>query len=79
MAAGPDVWQILRVVRNVDVKGEAAITQSAEWLGLAPEQVDLAVRYYSEYPDEVDRWIERVDEEARRAQQQWERRQGALA
>lgn len=62
---GPDVWEILRVVRNVDVKGEAAITQSAEWLGLAPEQVDLAVRYYSEYPDEVDRWIERVDEEAR--------------
>lgn len=67
------------MVRNVDVKGEAAITQSAEWLGLAPEQVDLAVRYYSEYPDEVDRWIERVDEEARRAQQQWERRQGASA
>lgn len=67
------------MVRHVDVKGEAAITQSAEWLGLAPEQVDLAVRYYSEYPDEVDRWIERVDEEARRAQQQWERRQGALA
>lgn len=44
-----------------------------------PELIDIAVRDYSEYPDEVDRWIDHVDEEARRAQQIWERRQDALA
>jgi hypothetical protein len=79
LAAGPDVWEIIRVVRNVEAGGEAAVTEAAEWLSLAREQVDIAVRYYSEYPDEVDRWIDRVDEEARRAQQIWERRQDALA
>ena len=79
LAAGPDVWEIIRVVRNVEGSGEAAVTQAAEWLRLAREQVDIAVRYYSEYPDDVDRWIDRVDEEARRAQQIWERRQDTLA
>jgi hypothetical protein len=79
LAAGPDVWEIIRMVRNVEARGEAAVTEAAEWLGLAREQVDIAVRYYSEYPDDVDRWIDRVDEEARRAQEIWERRQDALA
>lgn len=79
LAAGPDVWEIIRVVRNVEGSGEAAVEQAAEWLGLAREQVDIAVRYYSEFPDEIDRWIDRVEAEARRAQQIWERRQDALA
>lgn len=79
LAAGPDVWDIVRVVRNVEGSGETAVTQAADWLGLARGQIDIAVRYYSEYPDEVDRWIDHVDEEARRAQQIWERRQDALA
>ncbi len=79
LAAGPDAWEIIRVVRNVKGSGEAAVGQAAEWLGLSREQVDIAVRYYSEYPDEIDRWIDRVDEEARRAQQIWDRRQDALA
>ncbi|MEX2618926.1 MAG: hypothetical protein WD250_01785 [Egibacteraceae bacterium] len=79
LAAGPDVWEVMRVVRNVEGSGEAAVTEAAEWLSLAREQIDSAVRYYSEYPDEVDRWIDRVDEEARRAQQIWQRRQDALA
>lgn len=79
LAAGPDVWEVIRVVRNVEGSGEAAVTEAAAWLSLAREQIDSAVRYYSEYPDEVDRWIDRVDEEARRAQQIWERRQDALA
>lgn len=79
LAAGPDVWEIIRVVRNVEGSGEAVVGQAAEWLGLTREQVDIALRYYGEYPDEVDRWIDHVDEEARRAQQIWERRQDALA
>jgi hypothetical protein len=79
LAAGPDVWEIIRVVRNVEGRGEAAVTQAAEWLGLTREQIDIAVRYYSEYRHEVDRWIDRVDDEARQAQQLWERRQDALA
>jgi hypothetical protein len=79
LAAGPDVWEIIRVVRNVESSGEAAFTEAAEWLSLPREQIDIAVRYYSEYLDEIDRWIDRIDDEARRAQQIWERRQDALA
>lgn len=79
LAAGPDVWEVIRVVRNVDVTGESAVKAAAEWLGIRRDLVDIAVRYYSEYGDEVDRWIDQVDDEARRSQQMWERRQDALA
>lgn len=75
LATGPDAGEIMRVVRNVEGSGETAVTSAADWHGLAREQVDTAVRYCSEYPDEVDRWIDHVDEEARRAEQIWERRQ----
>lgn len=79
LEAGPDVWEVIRVVRNVEATGEEVVTKAAQWLGVPRQQVDIAVRYYSEYGDEVDRWIDRVDQEARRAQQMWERRQDTLA
>jgi hypothetical protein len=79
LAAGPDVWEVIRVVRNVEGTGEAAVREAAEWLSLAREQVDIAVRYYSEYGDEIDEWIDNVDEEARKEHTMWERRRDALA
>jgi hypothetical protein len=57
LVAGPDVWEIVGALRAVEVKGEARITALADRLGLAAPQVRAAVRYYAEYPDEIDDWI----------------------
>ena len=39
VAHGPDVWQIMPVVSNVEGTGERAIEQAAAWLELTPDQV----------------------------------------
>jgi hypothetical protein len=76
---GPDVWEVIRVVRNVEATGDQAIEEAAQWLGLRRQQVDVALAYYAEYTGEIDDWIARLDEEAARARAIWERRQSALA
>ena len=40
--------------------------------------IRIAVRYYAKFPDEVDRWITRVDEEAERLEQTLERERSLL-
>lgn len=76
---GPDVWEVVRVLRNVEATGDQAVEEAARWLGLRREQVEVALRYYAEYTEEIDDWIARLDEEAARARTIWERRQSALA
>ena len=76
---GPDVWEVIRVVRNAPESGEASIRAAAEWLGLLPRRVEAAVSYYADYRDEIDAWIDRVDREAAEAEAAWQRRRAALA
>lgn len=67
LAGGPDVWEVVRVVRDVETPGEAAIAKTAKLVGLAVHQVRTAARYYQESIDEVDAWIAEVDREAEEA------------
>ena len=78
LAAGPDVWEVARLFRGIEARGEAAVRQAAELTGLAPEQVRFVLRYYADYPDEIDGWIGRVDEEAALAEEAWRREQKLL-
>ena len=47
-------------------------------MGVSPEKIRSAVRYYAEYPDEIDRWITAVEEEADRLEQALERERRLL-
>ncbi len=78
LAEGPDVWEVIRVLRNVQASAERAIDEAAQWLGLRRDQVEAALRYYAEYAVEIDDWIQRLDEEATRTHAIWQRRQSAL-
>jgi hypothetical protein len=78
LASGPDVWQVVQAVR-ASGRGEAAIRAAAEWAALSEAQVRTAVRYYSEFPDEIDERIRRNVEEADSAEAAWRREQDALA
>jgi hypothetical protein len=64
---GPDVWEVIRVVRNVEATGGRAVKEAAQWLGLGRDRVEAALSYYAEHGPEIDDWIARVDEEADRA------------
>ncbi|MGA7704021.1 MAG: hypothetical protein WB998_03890 [Solirubrobacteraceae bacterium] len=79
LAGGPDVWEVIDIIRDSDLSGEPAVVHAGEWLDLSSERVRAAVRYYSHYPDEVDARIERNRARADMAEADWRREQAALA
>lgn len=57
---------------------EQRAARTAELTGLKREQV-VAAACYAEYPDEIYDWIQRVDEEAGRADARWQRTRQLLS
>ena len=51
----------------------------AERIGLSEAKVRTAIRYYSEYPDEIDSWIAANDAEAERLEAAFARERELLA
>ncbi len=76
---GPDVWEVARVIRDVAERGEPLIDTVVELTGLMPHQVQAALGYYAEHREEIDEWIQRVDDEAERAEAAWLREHELLA
>ena len=64
LAGGPDVWEIIGALRTVPEKGETRVVTLADRLGLSEARVRGAIRYYTEYPTEIDAWIAANDAEA---------------
>jgi hypothetical protein len=79
LAGGPDIWQVMSAIRASGLSGDAAVQAAADWGSLSVGQVRTAVRYYSEYPDDIDERIRRNVEEADAAEAAWRREQNALA
>jgi uncharacterized protein (DUF433 family) len=70
-----DVAQVIETVRHSDNSTEAA----AEYLSIPESWVRASVRYYADFPEEVDQWLERVRAIAEREEDAWRRAQAALA
>ena len=71
LAYGPDVWEVVKVLREVDERGPIAIAAAAEILSLDVSRVTLAVDYYSDYQEEIDAEITAADEASARAEHAW--------
>lgn len=78
LAAGPDVWEVISLFQEFEAPREDAIRRTAEWSSLTSQQVRVALSYYAEFPDEIDNWIQRNDEEAHIAKARWRREQALL-
>lgn len=78
VVGGPDVWQVIAAIRSAPERGNALIDAIAERTGVRPERIRIAIRYYAEYPDEVDRFIAMVEEEAEQLEDVLEREQRLL-
>jgi hypothetical protein len=79
LAEGPDVWQVIGVLKGSNKKREAAIRHATEWLDIRPDQVRAAVSFYGQHQREIDEWIRRNDDEAEAAEAAWRREQELLA
>jgi hypothetical protein len=79
LVGGPDVWEAMAALKSGKARGGQAVAAAAELLNLTDLQVRAAVRYYSDYPEEIDERIRRNAEEADAAEAAWRREQAALA
>lgn len=71
IADGPDVWEVIKFIREVDERGPAALEAAAEMLNLDPRQVNAAISYYGDHKEEIDDWISRADEVSEHAEKAW--------
>jgi hypothetical protein len=73
LVGGPDVWEVIGAIRSIR-EAEPALAGD-EVLEVAAE---TSGTYWSDYPEEVDDFLDRARAEAAQAQAAWERQQGLL-
>ena len=78
LAGGADAWEVVRVFQGTGAWGEETPRLTADLTGLSPELVRTSLGYCAEYRGEVDAWIERVEDEALRAEAAWRRERALL-
>jgi len=78
LALGPDVWEVIRALREVDERGEPAIEATAELLALTPSRVRTAVRYYADHEQEIDAEIAEAESASVEAERAWRTEQRLL-
>src|SRR6516164_10976974 len=61
LAFGPDVWEVVKFLREIDERGPDAIAAAAEVLRLSDAQVRIAMHYYSAYPEEIEEEVAQAD------------------
>lgn len=79
LAAGPDVWEVIVVLRQQDAGGEPLLRSVADATGLAERQVQTAVGYFAAHEDEILRRIQDNQQAAEQALAHWEAQQRLLA
>ena len=76
---GPDIWEVIKYLREIDDRGPAALDAAAEGFAADPGRIATAVSYYGDYPGEIDAEITAADEASLRAEQAWRIRQQLIA
>ena len=75
---GPDVWEVIAAARSAPERGEQLVGALAERTGSPVEKIRAAIRYYGEFPDEVDRFIAANEQEAAQLERVLENEQRLL-
>ena len=79
LAYGPDVWEVIKFLREVDERGSAAIDAAAEVFSVDASRIATAISYYGDFCDEIDAEIAEADEASARAEQAWRVQQQLIA
>lgn len=79
LAAGPDVWEVVGLLRGLQGEVEERVAAAATQLGLTGAQVRTTSRYYAEFTDEIDAEIAHNDDVADREMATWENERRLLS
>jgi hypothetical protein len=71
LAYGPDVWEVIKFLGEVDERGPAALDAAAEVFAVDASRISTAVSYYGDYQNEIDAEIGDADEASARAEEAW--------
>ena len=71
LAYGPDIWEIIKFLREVNERGPAALDAAAEVFAVNASRIATAVSYYGDYRDEIDTEISDADEASAHAEEAW--------
>jgi hypothetical protein len=69
LAYGPDIWEIIKFLREVDERGPTALDAAAEVFAADASRIATAVGYYADYQDEIDAEVADADEASARAEE----------
>ena len=79
LAYGPDVWEVIKFLREIDERGPAAIDAAAEVFAADTSRIATAISYYGDYADEIDAEIADADEASACAEEAWRVQQQLIA
>lgn len=71
LAYGPDIWEVVTFLREIDERGPAAVDAAAEVFAADASRISTAISYYADYSDEIDAEIADADDASRRAEDAW--------
>ncbi len=75
---GPDIWELIKFLREIDERGERAIEAASEVFVVPDNAVRVGLAYYTSYPGEIDAWIVDADAVSERAEHGWRQQQELL-
>lgn len=76
---GPDVWEVITALQQMDERGHAAVEAAAELLNLSTARIGVAVRYYAVHSAEIDQeMIAMAEADSLQAEAEWEATQRLL-
>ncbi len=78
LRVGPDIWELVKFLREIDERGEPAIAAASDVFVIPDSAVRVGLDYYTSYSDEVDSWIADADAVSERAEQAWRQQQELL-
>ena len=76
---GPDVWEVIKFLREVDERGPAAIDAAAEVFAVDTSRIATAISYYGGYAGQIDAEVADADEASARAEAAWRVQQQLIA
>src|SRR5450755_3118388 len=79
LAYGPDIWEIVKFLREADERGPAALDAAADVFALEASRISAAVSYYGDYRDEIDAEIAGADDASASTEAAWRVQQQLIA
>lgn len=79
IVGGPDVWELMSFVEQLDARGEEAIIRTADWFSLPAEDVRAGLAYAAEFTEEIRTRVDLNRQVADEAHAAWQAQQELLA